>query len=61
MHLPPMLLLCSFGMVLYELLHRKMVVAELMYLGSAEDAEAFAYKASHMGWRLCVEGGWVVA
>lgn len=38
-------------MVLYELLHRKMVVADLMYLGTASDAEAFAYKVA-AGYRL---------
>ncbi len=45
---PPPLLPPSFGMVLYELLHRKMVVADLMYLGSAAEAEAFAFKVR--GW-----------
>ena len=44
----------SFGMVLYELLHRKMVVADLMYLGSAAEAEAFAFKVSR--WSMhCVQ------
>ena len=42
---------CSFGVVLYELVHRKMIVAELMYLGSAEDAEAFAYRVA-AGYRM---------
>lgn len=39
----------SFGMILYELLHRKMVVADLMYLGSAAEAEAFAFKVQGCG------------
>ena len=37
-------------MILYELLHRKMVVADLMYLGSAAEAEAFAFKVQGVGW-----------
>ena len=46
---------CSFGMVFYELLHRKLVVADLMYLGDARDAEAFAYKvgAGPVSGRAC--------
>ena len=36
--------LCSFGVIAYELMHRKMIIADLMSTGSAEEAEGFAYK-----------------
>ncbi|PSC71657.1 60S ribosomal L37a [Micractinium conductrix] len=36
----------SFGVILYELLHRRMIVAELMYLGNVEDAEAHAWQVA---------------
>lgn len=40
---------CSFGVVLYELFHRRAIVADIMYLGNAEDAEEHAYKVCWWG------------
>ena len=35
-----------FGVILYELLHRKMLLADIMYLGGADDAQAHAHKVA---------------
>lgn len=46
----------SFGVILFELLHRKLVVAELMYLGDAADAEEHAHKVA-AGYRQPISAG----
>ncbi len=42
----PLFLLCvySFGVIMYELLHRTKVLATLMHTGGIEEAEAYAYQ-----------------
>ena len=37
---------CSLGIILYELLHRKMIVADLMNLGDPSAAMQHAYNVS---------------
>ena len=37
---------CSLGIILYELLHRKMIVADLMDLGDPAAAMQHAYNVS---------------
>ncbi|KAL4421519.1 hypothetical protein ABPG75_010810 [Micractinium tetrahymenae] len=41
----------SFGVILYELLHRRMIVAELMHLGDAEAARNHAFSVA-AGYRM---------
>lgn len=46
----------SLGVVMYELFHRTMILASLMYTGDPSEAEEYAYKVA-AGFRLPVADG----